>query len=269
MKALHKLLALVVLFMGFVSTSQGQDKIYKKTKEIIDCTIKEVGSEDIKYHTPEVPSDVLLSISIDKIYKIEFSNGKQMFFQDNFSDPENYADQNKNLIKVNFLEPLQGSTSFTYERSLRPGSSIESTLGIIGLGWDPTESQGAGAYLSFGIKFLSKPDHYFRKMRYAHVLKGFFIKPELILGSYKVIPFEDYYFYRQPNSSTDKVSVTVGAFLINIGKQWVFDDAFALELYGGVGYGLKSRDDVPQFSVLVGSDPPLAGRVGLRVGFLY
>ncbi len=263
----------IVLSLTFLVCflAQAQDKIYKKNKEVIECTIKEVGSEDIKYHTSDVPEDVLLSISIDKIVRIEFSNGKKMIFQDNFSDPENYADQRKNAIKINFLEPLNGSTSFTLERSLKPGRSIEGSIGIIGLGWDSNNYNGAGAYVGFGIKFLSKPDYYLRKMRYAHILKGFYVKPEVLISSYKVLPFE-YGYYGLPGSpvtsSEDKVSVTTAVFLINVGKQWVFDDAFLLELFGGVGYGVKSRDDVKQYSIFVGDEVPLAGRVGFRIGFL-
>ncbi len=266
----------ITLFLSFTFiicfSALAQDKIYKKNKEVIECTIKEVGSEDIKYYTPEVPEGVLLSIAIDKILKIEFANGNQMAFQDNFSNPENYVDQRKNAIKANFLEPLRGSTSFTLERSLKPGRSIEGTVGIIGLGWDPNGYKGAGAYVGFGIKFLSKPDYYFRKMRYAHILKGFYVKPEILISSYKVLPFESGYFGlpgAPASSSQEKVSVTSAVFLINVGKQWVFDDAFVLELFGGVGYGSKSRNDVPQYSIFVGDETPLTGKLGFRIGFLY
>lgn len=252
-----------LLFTFFISVAiNAQDRIYKKNKEIIECTIKEVGSEDVKYHTQDVPDDVLLSISIDKIIKIEFANGKQMFFKDNFSDPENYVDQRKNILKISFIESLRGSTSFTLERSLRPGKSIEGSVGIIGLGWDPNNSEGAGGYVGFGIKFLSKPDYQFRKMRYSHILKGFFIKPEVLFSSYKVIPFES-------NAAKDKVSVFAAGFVLNLGKQWVFDDSFALELFGGIGYGYKSKTMVPQYALFIGDETPLSGKIGLRIGFLY
>ncbi len=258
----------VALFALLAVNVFAQDKIYKKDLSVIACTIKEVGSEDIKYHTDEVPEGVLLSIAIDKVAKVEFANGKELFFKDNFTDPENYADQHKNLVKLNFLEPLNGSTSFSYERSMRPGRSVEGTLGIIGLGWDIRETKPLGAYVGVGMKFLSKPDHYFRKMRYAHILKGFFVKPELILSSYKSIPYEDFFISTNTNT-TDKVTVFTGVLMINLGKQWVFDDGFALELFGGVGYGAKSRNDVAQYSIFVGNDVPLAGRAGLRIGFLF
>ncbi len=264
-------LLLIMLSVRFSVQAQAQDKIYKKNKEVIECIIKEVGSEDIKYYALEVSEGVLRSILIDKITKIEFANGEIITFQDNFSNPENYEDQHKNLLKINLLEPLNGSTSFTLERSLKPGRSMEGTLGIIGLGFDPANYEGIGAYVGFGIKFLSKPDRYFKKMRYAHILKGFFVKPEILFSSYQVLPFEVGHIgvVRPTVILIDRVWVASAVFLINIGKQWVFDDGFALELFGGVGYGHKSRNDVPQYSIFIRNDMPLVGRIGLRIGILY
>ena len=43
-----------------------QDKIHKRNQEIIDCKIKEIGTESIKYNLPDYPEDVLFAIDKDK-----------------------------------------------------------------------------------------------------------------------------------------------------------------------------------------------------------
>jgi hypothetical protein len=159
-----------------------QDLIMKKNNELIKCKIKEIGLDEIKYNLPEYSQDVLLSIDKDDIVKIIFENGKEMEFQKKMTNPETYRENKKNIIKVDFLSPLTGNTTFAYEHSLRPGRSVEASLGIIGLGIDPGEKNPGGAFIKFGYKFIKDPDFYLRGMRYAHILKGGYIKPEVALG---------------------------------------------------------------------------------------
>lgn len=33
------------------------------------------------------------------------------------------------------------------------------------------------------------------------------------------------------------------AIMVNIGKQWVFDDSFLVDVYWGLGYGFSNRDE--------------------------
>jgi hypothetical protein len=67
----------------------------------------------------------LLAIDKDDIVKIIFENVKEMEFQKKMTNPETYRENKKNIIKVDFLSPLTGNTTFAYERSLRPGRSVE------------------------------------------------------------------------------------------------------------------------------------------------
>ena len=184
----------------------GQDQIYKRNQEIIDCKIKEIGTESIKYNLPDYPMDVLFAIDKDKILKIVFEDGKEIGFMKEMMNPENYSDNKKNAIKLDFLSPLTGNTTFTFEHSLKPGRSIEASLGIIGLGFKPNDRQSTGAFIRFGYKFIKSPDFYFSKMRYSHILKGTYVKPEISFGYYSEEVHDDYTDCNKLSTKQTKVS---------------------------------------------------------------
>lgn len=254
-----------------------QDYIIKKNNDTLNCKIKEVAMDEIKYALPDFPSDVSFSIDKDAVYKVVFSNGKELIIQQEMSNPANYLDNKKNAIKIDFLSPLTGNTTFSYERSLKPARSIEGTLGIIGLGTDYNDVDQRGAFIKFGMKFIKSPDFYLRGMRYAHVLKGAYIRPEVQLGYYSRLNemyYEDYdpynpYWY----SYSEREENFTAAILLNIGKQWVFDNSFLVDWYVGVGYGFDSNnDDYNEYHysfVNADEDVPLSFTAGLKIGFLF
>jgi len=262
--------------MVFIISSPlfSQDQIYKRNNEIIDCKVTEIGMDDIKYTLPDYPSDLQFSISKDNVLKIIFENGKEMFFQLEMTNPENYILNKKNAIKVDFLSPLTGNTTFSFERSLKPGRSVEAGLGIIGLGRN-TNRQAAGFFTKFGIKYIKDPDFYLRGMRYAHVLKGGYIKPELTLGYYtKVVEYWIYDNFPPYNSYSveEQRDVFIGSVMVNIGKQWIFDNSFLFDIYGSIGYYIDSEgedwDDYHFGFIGTGDELPLAFSGGFKIGWL-
>lgn len=272
MKKFYFLLMTVVAL--FVSQSTiAQDIILKTDDSLIKCKIKEIGLDEIKYTLTDYPDHVVFSLDKDHISKITFENGKEMTFQKEMTNPENYKDNKKNALKIGFLSPLTGSTSFSYERSLRPGRSLEATLGIIGLGLDPDDRNPGGAFLKFGYKFIKDPDYYLRGMRYAHILKGGYIKPELALAIFSRdgITYYDTYPYYGHESRSNIVS---GAVQLVFGKQWVFDNVFLVDLYGGIGYGFSSGDESDENFyhygyIFTSNEFPMAFSGGLKIGFLF
>lgn len=247
-----------------------QDIIMKKNNELIKCKIKEIGLDEVKYILPEYSEDVMLSIDKDDIIKIIFENGKEMEFQQKMTNPETYSDNKKNILKIDFLSPITGNTTFGYERSLRPGRSFEANLGIIGLGTNPDEENAGGAFVKFGYKFIKDPDFYLRGMRYAHILKGGYVKPELAFGFYShdTWNYDDYYY----NHETRREDVFSGTIQLVLGKQWVFDNTFAVDIYGGVGYGFSTSESGTAYHygyTIADSDFPIAVSGGLKIGWLF
>ncbi len=266
MKTLKTLLALFVIL--FVSTSAfSQDQIIKKNLDTINCKVKEIGMDQVKYILPGYPPDVLFTLEKNKISKVVFENGQELSFKDEMKDPESYLGQKKNAIKIDFLSPLTGNTTFSYERSLKPGRSIEGGLGIIGLGIDPNEVNPSGAFFKFGMKFIKSPDFYLRGMRYAHILKGSYFKPEIMFGLYSID--EEVNSWGQYNTGERK-SVFSGAVQLILGKQWIMDDAFLVDFYGGIGYGFDDQDGGYHFGYIVAAnDVPISFSAGLKIGFLF
>ena len=249
-----------------------QDIIYLKgSKEEIKVDLLEIGLDAVRYKLYDNPNSPILNMDKLKISKVVTADGTQYTFNDPFSDPAIYADQKKNAIKIGFLNPFLGSTQITYERSIKPGQSIESTLGIIGLGFDPAEVNAKGVTIKFGYKFIKTPDYLMRGMHYSHLLKGGYVRPEIIMNFYS---YDNYYYdYSFAPNENSRESTVSGAIMINLGRQWVYADAFLLDLYFGVGYGFSNNEGANGSYYHYGfaggyEDFPIAFALGFRVGFL-
>ncbi|HEY3389379.1 MAG TPA: hypothetical protein VGK38_07405 [Prolixibacteraceae bacterium] len=267
-----KKICILILLINILSLNGfAQDKIIKITKDTIACQIKEIGEDEVKYTRKEFAGEVIFGIDKNKISKILFSDGKELTFKDSMYDPARYETQHKNALKVGFLSPLFGATSFTYEHSLKPGSSIEATLGIIGLGDDINGESSSGLYLKFGYKFIKSPDFYLKGMQYSHILKGAYIRPEVSFASYSAIPsVSDYNNVGVPPGT--KENVTMFAIMINSGKQWVVNDRFLFDWFVGAGYGFSDAKNSNSFRFAFiggGPDSKFVLTSGIRVGILF
>ncbi len=271
----------LVVFFTFISLQLfSQDQIIKNSDEVIICKIKEIGLDEIKYILPDYPDDVMFAIDKEDIKQIVFENGKTLSFKQKMTDPETYKDNNKNAIKIDFLSPLSGNTTFTYERSLKPGRSIEGELGIIGLGIDPGDEDPGGVFFRFGYKFIKSPDFYLRGMRYAHLLKGSYLKPSITIGFFGrdnyyydyayPEPYDGNYYY--PTNYTERATAVTGSIQLILGKQWVMDNSFLIDLYWGIGYGFSTNYEASNYfysHVIMDEEFPLSISAGIKMGFLW
>lgn len=265
MKSLTTLFLLLFAVAGFA-----QDKIIKRNQEVINCKVTEIGADEVKYFYEDSPK---LIFGIDKalVERIEFSTGEIINVDKNtLKDPAYYADQAKNAIKINFLSPLFGTTELVYERSIKPGKSWEFALGLVGLGSDIQDHDPAGVYGKFAWKFMRDPDFYSYKMHYSHILKGAYFAPEIALRYMKYDGYS-YDYYYQGNSTDRRESQATVAFMLKLGKQWVFDNSFLIDTYIGVGYGLGADDyeGLPYGFIVAPDDFPIAFTSGIRIGWVF
>jgi hypothetical protein len=253
----------------------GQDIVIKRNNDTIHCKVIEIGMDQIKYSLPEYPEGLSFSIDKNNVRTIVFSNGKEMMFHEEMTDPENYSENRKNAIKIDFISPLTGNTTLGFEHSLKPGRSIEAALGIIGMGITD-DSDPVGAFVKMGYKFIKTPDFYLRGMRYAHILKGGYVRPEIQLGYYnkkQEIYNRDYSNgYYESFYSVKNINVVTGALLLNLGKQWIYDNSFLVDIHAGVGYGfdnnIYSNGDYHYGFLLVDDGVPISLTAGLKIGML-
>jgi hypothetical protein len=271
MKTIRFILAFICLLL-FNQLITAQDKIYKLNGEVIECKVVEIASDQIKYSVPDFGPDVLIGIKKSEVDKILFGSGKEMTIDHAEETKETmemnsdllFKVQKKNDIKMEFLAPLNSVLAFTYEHCIKPGRSWEATIGFVGIGFEnPDDAQGIA--LKGGYKFMKSPDFYMQGMRYAHILKGGYVRPELLFASYKGTRHS---FFQEPE---DYNRVKFAA-LINLGKQFVFSDVFLLDLYFGLGYGYTNAKDFggyPYVFAVTSRDVPLALSYGFRIGFLF
>ena len=270
---MQKFYSLILIITFFHFAGFAQDRIIKTTKDTIICQVKEIGDDEIKYTQKDFRGDLLFGIDKNKVSRIIFSDGKELTFKDPMYDSSQYQTQHKNALKVGFLSPLFGATSFSFEHSLKPGNSIEATVGIIGLGDNFDGNSASGLYLKFGYKFIKSPDFYLKGTRYAHILKGAYIRPEVSFSSYNFQPDLIYDYNGNPISgSRSKETTTMFAIMLNTGKQWVIQDRFLFDWFIGAGYGFgNAKEDNPfHFAFLGGgSGSKFVMTSGIKIGVLF
>ena len=269
---MKKLFLVLIIFLPAIAVS-AQDIIYKKNNQTINCKIVEIGLVEVKYQIPEKYKDVVLVIAKDDILKIKYGNGEEQTFVNEMTDKNSYADNKLNAIKFHFFSPLYDYLAISYERSLKAGQSIEGTLGIIGIGYDPLQVNPEGVFAKFGYKFIKNPDYYLRGMKYAHLLKGTYFKPEIAISTYSVNL--NSYDYSSNNSNSTRQSTFSGAFLLNVGKQWVFENRFAVDFSIGLGYGITNLSKnnysgiTSQYGFTIEPGSGLAYTSNFKVAYLF
>lgn len=285
----YRLLASLFSFL-FLNAVQAQDKIYRKNGQIIKAKILEIGVDEVKYKPFENPDGPLYVLPQDKILKIVFENGKVEKFTPNLKDPEQYEGQLRKAIKIDFLGPLLGYTQITYEKSTGVGKGYELTLGIIGAGknqridwYDNTlrlsKRSQFGLAAAAGYKFSKLPDFLFGRTRFSHVMQGSYVRPVLYGGHYS----ENRIVYKVSSQGTlERRNTTFGALQLELGKQWIYSDRFAMDLYWGIGYGFDNKKDDNSYyyypddnasaynyiNARAGRSPGVSFTFGLKVGWL-
>jgi len=218
----------------------------------------------------------------DRINKIEYENGRVEKPTIDLKDPEQYSDQLKKALKINFLSPLFGYTQFSYEKSTGVGKSYELTLAIIGAGknqtldfynYQQTEKRDQfGFALGAGYKFNKLPDFLFGRTRFTHIMQGAYAKPIVYLGNYS----ENVLVNKTGQTVIERQNVTFGALQLELGKQWVFGEKFLLDLYWGFGIGADNKNedyyyDTEAYNYVIqrlGTSPGFSLNGGIKLGLL-
>ena len=276
-----------VFFILFIfvlgASSHAQDKVYRKNGEVLKVKIIEISSTEIKYRIYGEADGPIYVLEKDRIKKIEYENGRVEKPVADIKDPEQYSDQLKKAIKINFLSPLFGYTQFSYEKSLGVGKSYELTMAIIGAGKNQTidlytypqaeKKNQFGIALGAGYKFNKLPDFLFGRTRFTHLMQGAYAKPNFYLGNYS----ENVVVNKGTGQYVvERQNVTFGALQLELGKQWVFGDKFLLDLYWGFGIGADNKKedyyyDTEAYNYIIqrlGTSPGFALNGGIKLGLL-
>ncbi|MDP1726595.1 MAG: hypothetical protein Q8M15_07405 [Bacteroidota bacterium] len=279
-----------ILLVIYPQSVFAQDKMLLRYRaDTLLIKVHEIGITEIKYKLWPLDEKMPLIVeSKDKVKRIIFENGTVMkFAADEFSDETNYTEQRKTALKIDPFSILFGMTSIAYEQSTKPGRSRELGLGLIGLGRNDNSEKNYGILIRAGYKFINLPDFYTKGMRYTHILKGEYIRPEFVFSCYSSTQNHRHYDYNTNTSyyNNDKYLITVFAFMLNFGKEYVFDDIFVVDAFAGIGIAIGSETDVDVnegyyegkyssspnwYGILtpIEGEINIAGQCGLKVGIL-
>jgi hypothetical protein len=140
--------------------------------------------------------------------------------------------------------------SIAYEKVIKVGMNLDAEAGYVNSSM--TQYQGlsghmygfnapfvTGAYIKPGMKFFLGQDFAVRGLKYAHPLKGRYIKIDL---AFAYLDFQDVsysipgYYPNPPTTiSSDVRAFSYGGF-INYGRQFILGNLFTLDYYFGVGF---------------------------------
>lgn len=259
-----KLLSVLLTAALMVGTTAltAQDQIFKKSGDIIECRITEMGVDEIKFKLSTL-DDVVMVIDKRVVEKV-ILDGRTIIIKDALKDESFYTDQRKSAIKLDFLSPLFGFTGVQYEQSLRPGQSLEIGAGIIGLGFNNFDNS-IGGFIDVGYKMRHRPILFGRGDRYSHLLNGSFVRPRVTIGSFETEGYERYTY------ESTRINKTYIVLSLDFGRQFVIADVGTIETYFGLGYGGSTNYDNdynPFFFSSTIFENSFAVSWGLRVGVL-
>jgi hypothetical protein len=260
-----------------------QDRIHLKNGDILDVKVENVSGRRIGYFVQEDGTAAFKTIKTSKVKSIIYSDGTRKEISPIYKDPSLYINQNKQALKIHLLAPMQGHTSFSYERNLRPGQALEYSLGMIGLGendklyYQPngtfqqltTRVNQKGLHVGLGCKIYTDPPVRFIGQRYKHLLEGWYLMPKVIAGSFtRNIEERQNGFGRIENKRFHFASLMMYG-----GKQTVYFGSVLLEWQLGIGYGRSNQDWSEEtdsnYYLLRLYPQQVAIGGGIRLGFLF
>lgn len=238
-----------------VKTGLTEDVITKTDGTVIKAKILELGAEEVRYKLYSNPDGPVMSLKKKDIDNVKIDN--QVVYEhkdDPLSVSNNSIIDRTSTMKFYFFSPLNHHIDIGYEWMNKPGFNWDVALGIIGPSvTSENPHHPSGVFLRGGPKFLlgSTSDVVTEdtKDRYAHPLRGKYIKVEAILNAFSSTNTVDtgYYFnFGGVGSVSYKKKYQSLTLNIQYGKQYIFGNAMTLAWFVGLGYSFENvSSDLP------------------------
>jgi hypothetical protein len=321
---MKNILLIIVTCLLVVSSAYSQsDTLFTRKQKKIACKIVEIGENDLKYTLADLPNGPVYVISKANILKYTLSNGyTELVVPDEMSIENEHSAiiKNRQAIKLQPFSFANNQVSLAYEKVIKVGMNLDVEVGYINNSinqnplinsnnymfnygnypyygnYIPARIFYTGAYVKPGVKFFLGQDYSIKGMKYAHPLKGRYIKLDLAfsyLNFQNVKRTETTY---TPSGSVNKtLSTNISSFafggFVNYGRQFILGNVLTFEYYIGIGYtgqsnsysnsdflvtnqqyygkiedGAKSISNYHGFQRAVGSG--LSGTAGFRIGYI-
>ena len=239
---------LTIFIFGLGYTAQSQDMLIYKDKTIEEVTIVEVTPDFVKYREFGSPvNSVAFTVEKDYLKKIVLESGRVMdFSQQMINDSRVYAGQRDRAIKIDIAGVSGNYTFLSYEQAVTPSTSWEAGVMFIGAGfesafWDDENAMGAG--VNIGYKFKRSPTFYSQRMRFGHIMRGSYFKPNMFVSTFNYNRTDrnhppDPVTFQYPSSRETAVA---GSVQMDFGNQLVLADQFLIDYAFGIGYGFSTK----------------------------
>lgn len=251
---MKKIIYLLLFLCSYVATRSQSDTLYTKNKQKIACKIIEINDVEVKYRLAAAADGPMYVLHREKLMKYTLSNGiTEVLVPDEMLIENQHAAimDRRTVVKISPFSFVNSQISFAYEKVLKVGTNLDVEAGYVNnnINYDYPLSQNyyygatrpfyTGAYIKPGVKFFVGQDFSLKGMRYAHPLKGRYIKLDLAASFLKFdnIQMMTYTQYNLPPEiyKTNVTTFAYGAF-VNYGRQFILGNILTLEYYIGVGF---------------------------------
>jgi hypothetical protein len=262
-----QLLTLGFLFVSFIILSQTDTLFLQKGKKT-PCKIIEINEFEIKYRAAENINGPIYIIDKSTVKSYKLSSGfTERFLLDELSLEHEHKEilGNRQVIKLSPFSFAFNHISFAYESVIKVGMNLDIEAGYINSEINPDASNlfrsglnnslhNSGAYFKPGIKFFLGEDFSIKGLKYAHPLKGRYIKLDLAVS---YINFQDlstvyYGAYTNGIALTQTIYTNMSTFayggFVNYGRQFILGNILTLDYYVGAGFtGQSTSYSNPNF----------------------
>ena len=259
---MKKIILSSILACFFVIAHSQSDTLYTKKQQKIPCKIIEITDLDIKYKRADLPDGPMYVINKISVVKYMLSNGyTEIITLDELSLENEHGDiiKNRRVIKISPFSPVNKQISLSYEKVIKVGMNLDLEVGysnsnltqgqdVLG-GGNTSNAFNSGIYVKPGLKFFLGQDYSVRGLKYAHPLKGRYIKLDLAFSYLNFENVKRSEYIRTPGYpytstiqtiSTNISTMAYGGF-VNYGRQFILGNMITLEYYVGVGFTGQSN----------------------------
>jgi len=194
----------------------------------------------------------------------------------------------KNQIKFDLIAPLLEHLTFSYETPIANSRSLQLSIGIIGSGFTHEKMEyrvapnqyekiariKTGLSGNTGIRFYQP---FKAKSKDEIFLSGFYVEPNLMVGSY--FSRKRVYQSDQGVDNLETERTNYGAALINLGYQNNLIGRISFDIFAGFGVGVDNEEFVEDSFLYFGEfhrglykvngETSLAMKAGLKLGYSF
>lgn len=230
------------------------DTLFTRNQKIV-CKIVEINENEFKYRSVHNPDGPIYFMDRVNVLKYTLSNGvTERIVRDELLVENEHAEilDNREVIKIHPFSFAFNHVSLSYEKVVKVGTNLDMEIGYINsaINSNPLSTVSGnpfhtGVYIKPGIKFFLGHDYSVKGLRYAHPLKGRYVKLDFAASFINYQGFNRTYYSTTQGpwgtvTSVNTVSSNLNAFayggFVNFGHQYILGNILTLDYYVGFGF---------------------------------